>query len=107
MAALTAEDTPSNTAVAVICAMPTLFAVTTPVGSTVATAVLLDVHWIVRPGTTTLHADGPLHVAVSSTVWAADALRLFVAGVIATDVTAVTTFTVAVSALVSAVAMIR
>ncbi len=58
MTALTAEDTPSNTAVAVICAMPsTLFAVTTPVaGSTVATAVLLDVHWIVRPGTTVLHA---------------------------------------------------
>ena len=69
MAALTAEDTPSNTAVAVICAMPTLFAVTRPVaGSTVATAVLLDVHWIVRPGTTTLHAEGPLQFAVSCTV---------------------------------------
>ncbi len=107
MTALTAEDTPSNTAVAVICAMPTLFAVTRPVaGSTVATAVLFDVHWIVRPGTTVLHAVGPLHVAVSCTLGLSDTLRLFTAGVIATDVTAVTTFSVAVSAFVSAVAMI-
>src|SRR6478672_10005299 len=107
MTALMAEDTPSNTAVAVICAVPTATAVTRPDDETVATFGLLDVHWIVRPGTTPLHAVvGPLQLAVSCTVGAADTLRVFVAGVITTDVTAVTTLTVAVSAFVSAVAMI-
>jgi hypothetical protein len=101
------EDLTSNTAVAVICVMPALLAVTKPVaGSTVATAVLLDVHWIVRPGTMVLHAVPPLHVAVSCTLGLSDTLRVLADGVIPTDVTAVTTFTVAVSAFVSAVAMI-
>ncbi len=43
---------------------------------------------------------------MSCTLGLSDTLRVFTAGVIATDVTAVTTFSVAVSAFVSAVAMI-
>ena len=80
MSVATDEVTPSSTAVAVIDAVPTAFAVTKPLALTVAIDVSLLCHVTVRPVMTVLVASN--NVAVSCTVKLLARLSEAVAGAI-------------------------
>src|SRR5262245_58393688 len=98
-----ADDvTPSKTALAVMFAIPAALAVTFPVASTVATAVLSELHVMLRP---VIVVPPFVAVAVSCTVGVSRTLSVASVGEIVTLVTASITLIDAVSAFVSDAAM--